>query len=76
MKVSIVMGCNHCEENYGNSLEAYKSHTQATQVVWELNNYYKIKESRDSELGFVSIEDEFRNQPIYDYYIVKEVEVQ
>ena len=75
MKIAIVMGCNHYEGSSGDDLTAYASMTQATQVAWELNNYDAIKESRDNKLQFVSMEDEYKYQSIYDYFIVKEVEV-
>ena len=75
MKVSIVMGCNDYEGGHQDSITAYASLTQATQVAWELNNYYRNQEDRDSKLGFVSMEDEFKYIPQHDYYVVKEVEV-
>ena len=75
MKIAIVMGCNHYEGSSGDDLTAYASMTQATQIAWELNNYDAIKESRDNKLQFVSMEDEYKYQSIYDYFIVKEVEV-
>jgi hypothetical protein len=75
MKVSIVMGCNRYEGGHQDSITAYASLTQAKQVAWELNNYYENKAARDSELGFVSKEDEFKFEPTCDYYVVKEIEV-
>jgi len=75
MKVSIVMGCNHYEGGHEDSITVYASLTQAKQVAWELNNYHKVKETRDSTLGFVSLEDEYRYESAYDYYVVKELEV-
>jgi hypothetical protein len=75
MKVSIVMGCNHYEGGHEDSITVYASLTQATQVAWELNNYHRVKEARDGELGFVSKEDEFKFEPTCDYYVVREYDV-